>query len=794
MNKSWKTYSVFVSSTFSDMQAERDYLRTQLLPEVNDILKKHAIKLRLIDLRWGINTLESDECTIEEKVLQVCLNEIKRSRPFFLGLLGDRYGWIPPYEKMRKMSADYLGKSITDIEITNGFLEQEQILGAWFMERDCICYDTMNETSLEMFTDNQDADADLKKEKLKSLKETIKIHLSQSGRLHCYGTYSPVWNGESFVGLEQFGNTLKEMMVNDILALNQSEYDDTPFVDEQRMQDGFFDTMEEIHYTQERYNETLLPNMEEALGVFSIVGKPGSGKSHAYYHIYKHFLAKPNVVLYHSTDIGQNSRDVHQMLERWIYLLEQHEGIVHLEITGNKSAIVQRFVQLMYQVSQRKSLVMLIDGIEKFYESPEGEYLNFFPRRLNKNLKLICTCDDTTYQKISSLHKSSTKYQLDNFAENDAQGLIEAIQKYESKEIYKENIATLLQRETNGTHCYKEPLWLSIAINYMLCLDQNDFQVVKEKMMDNENSFDKSLITYINERITHFSPQHKDLFREYIASIGEYYGNLPMNLINYLSVSYNGLEEDTLALLLGKDWNTQVFARVRNFLQEYLSEQSQLKLWMIAHDSLKLELPETESIELCSQIAQIYMEKLKVGDVVNDNVFYYLLMGKQYDLANIYFLGIAKNETFINNEVCDVATKLGHNVVMHFLITMFDSRKIRAQKKLPRFARQNYMKRLSFTLIDKCVEIGLYKRALDIVQKYHSYIENEPMPRGKRTLYYILSKSRKFDAMNKIFSDGKIIEEYHDYSKKLKIGGLITLFFVPLYKRYIKWNIYKLQN
>ena len=104
------------------------------------------------------------------------------------------------------------------------------------------------------------------------------------------------------------------------------------------------------------------------------------------------------------------------------------------------------------------------------------------------------------------------------------------------------------------------------------------------------------------------------------------------------------------------------------------------------------------------------------------------------------------------------------------------------------------MKRLSFTLIDKCVEIGLYKRALDIVQKYHSYIENEPMPRGKRTLYYILSKSRKFDAMNKIFSDGKIIEEYHDYSKKLKIGGLITLFFVPLYKRYIKWNIYKLQN
>lgn len=794
MKRSWKTYSVFVSSTFSDMQAERDYLRTQLLPEVNDILREYAIKLRLIDLRWGINTLESDECTVEEKVLQVCLNEIKRSRPFFLGLLGDRYGWIPPHDKMRQMSVDYLDKSITDIEITNGFLEKNQVLGAWFMERDSTCYDAMNETTLERFTDKLDIDAEFKKEKLKSLKETVKTHLSQSGRLHCYGTYSPKWNGETFVGLEQFGNTLKKMIVNDILALNQSEYDDTPFIDEQRMQDGFINTMEEIHYTQERYNETLLPKLQEVLGVCSIVGTPGSGKSHAYYHLYKYFLAKSNFVLYHSTDNGQNSRDVHQMLERWIYLLEQDEGIAHLEVTGSKSTIVQRFIQLMYQVAQRKPLVLLIDGVEKFYEAPEGEYLNFFPRRLNKNLKLICTCDEKTNQKISSLHKSAIAYHLDDFAENDALGLIDAVQKYESKEIYKENIATLLQRKINGIHCYKEPLWLSIAINYMLCLDQNDFQVVREKMADNDHSFDKSLATYINERIAGFSPQHGDLFREYIASLGDYYGNLPISLIKYLSVSYNGLEEDVLALLLGKDWDTQVFARVRNFLQQYLSEQSQLKLWTIAHDSLKLELPETESIELCSKIAQIYMDKLKNGVVINDNTLYYLVRGKQYDLANIYFLGIAKNETYINNEICDVATRLGYGVVMQYLITVFDSRKVYTKKKLPRHIRQNYMKRISFTLIDKCVEIGLYNRALEIVQKYHAYIENEPMPRGKRTLYYLLSASRKFDALNKIMSDEKIVKEYHDYVNKIKIGGPITLLLVPLYKRFIKWNIYKLQN
>jgi hypothetical protein len=219
-----------------------------------------------------------------------------------------------------------------------------------------------------------------------------------------------------------------------------------------------------------------------------------------------------------------------------------------------------------------------------------------------------------------------------------------------------------------------------------------------------------------------------------------------------------------------------------------------LKLWTIAHDSLKSELPETESIELCSKIAQIYMDKLKNGVVINDNTLYYLVRGKQYDLANIYFLGIAKNETYINNEICDVATRLGYGVVMQYLITVFDSRKVYTKKKLPRHIRQNYMKRISFTLIDKCVEIGLYNRALEIVQKYHAYIENEPMPRGKRTLYYLVSASRKFDALNKIMSDEKIVKEYHDYVNKIKIGGPITLLLVPLYKRFIKWNIYKLQN
>ena len=32
-----------------------------------------------------------------DKFLEVCLREIEDCRPYFIGLMGERYGWIPPH-------------------------------------------------------------------------------------------------------------------------------------------------------------------------------------------------------------------------------------------------------------------------------------------------------------------------------------------------------------------------------------------------------------------------------------------------------------------------------------------------------------------------------------------------------------------------------------------------------------------------------------------------------------------------------------------------------------------------
>ena len=93
--------SIFVSSTFRDMQAERDALRDLVLPRVNEFAEKYGRAVEIIDLRWGVDTTSAEsEAEQNEKVLRTCLDEIERSRPFFLALIGDRYGWTPPPKEM----------------------------------------------------------------------------------------------------------------------------------------------------------------------------------------------------------------------------------------------------------------------------------------------------------------------------------------------------------------------------------------------------------------------------------------------------------------------------------------------------------------------------------------------------------------------------------------------------------------------------------------------------------------------------------------------------------------------
>ena len=118
---------VCLSSTFSDMQETRNYLTRKIFPKIEQECARRGISFSVLDLRWGITESESKT----GKVIEICIDEINRTRPFFIGLVGERYGWIPDEQEIRKNRhleekypwvREYIGRrcSITEIEMQYG--------------------------------------------------------------------------------------------------------------------------------------------------------------------------------------------------------------------------------------------------------------------------------------------------------------------------------------------------------------------------------------------------------------------------------------------------------------------------------------------------------------------------------------------------------------------------------------------------------------------------------------------------------------------------------------------------
>lgn len=85
---------VFLSSTFRDMDAERNYLLQHVFPAMRLACAERDVGFTEIDLRWGITEVESRN----GRTVDICLAEIDRCRahpPYFIGFIGERYGWVP---------------------------------------------------------------------------------------------------------------------------------------------------------------------------------------------------------------------------------------------------------------------------------------------------------------------------------------------------------------------------------------------------------------------------------------------------------------------------------------------------------------------------------------------------------------------------------------------------------------------------------------------------------------------------------------------------------------------------
>ena len=378
MNHPSRTIRVFISSTFRDFAEERNLLVRKVFPELRRKCRERQVELVDVDLRWGITEEEAKQ----GKILPICLAEIDRSRPYFIGLLGERYGWVPDkaqYELSLLLEQPWIeehrgGKSVTELEILHGVLNNPEMAGhAFFYFRD----PAWSKRKGGVFISDDDGE----KTKIDSLKSQIR----RSG----------------FPVLENYRNpeALVEQVRNDLWNLINETYPENEVPDAQTMErrrhEAYSAQKTRFYMGGERYFEALDKAMKGGKSrPVLICGQAGGGKS----ALLANWVAKWSaehpkaVVITHYLGCGADAAEPVRMatrLIREIALIIGDEFIPEADPDRQIEQLQAWFTKAGSWAKRcRKDILLVIDGLDKL---PDRQNMLWLPVHLPPKLKLVAS-------------------------------------------------------------------------------------------------------------------------------------------------------------------------------------------------------------------------------------------------------------------------------------------------------------------------------------------------------------------------------------------------------------------
>jgi hypothetical protein len=329
----WQPQPIFVSSTFADMQAERDHLRTHVFPALEERLRSRRRHLEWVDLRLGVVAASYHEAEMRElQVLKVCLGEVQRCRPFLIVLLGDRYGWVPPPERIaaaaREVGFDenITGRSVTNLEIQFGILsDTEPPPRSFFYFRQPLPYADMPPEIAATYADTYDTDPDAvrRSKRLAALKGEIEARLPKRIR-----RYAATWDSERqcVTGLDAWGQTVLEDIWSEILATTAPPEAEAEMSWQQAEGNALDDYIEDRTRDFVGRGEVLSrledlassATREGATWGLCLTAPPGSGKSAIFGELHRRLKQDSVFVLAHAAAASTRAPSVDDMLRRWI--------------------------------------------------------------------------------------------------------------------------------------------------------------------------------------------------------------------------------------------------------------------------------------------------------------------------------------------------------------------------------------------------------------------------------------------------------------------------------------------
>jgi nephrocystin-3 len=374
-----RTVRIFLSSTFRDFAEERDLLVRKVFPELRRKCRERQVEMVDVDLRWGITEKEAQQ----GKVLPICLAEVDRSRPWFMGFIGERYGWVPAPEQFDPaivqeqpwLEEHRGGKSVTELEILHGVLNNPKMAGrAFFYFRDSNWSKKKGGSYI--------SEGSEEKAKLEGLKGRIR----QSG----------------FPVLENYPSpeVLAERVKEDLWKLIDEAYPESEVPDaltrERMAHEAYGTTRRRLYLGGEAYFRALDEAMKaKAFRQVLITGQSGGGKSALVANWVAQWSRKhpKTAVIVHHLGSGLDAADPVRMAVRLMREISRLTGDEFKPESDPDKQLEQlpQWLALASAWAQRskRELLIVLDGLDKV---SDRKHLRWFPSFLPPKVKLVASC------------------------------------------------------------------------------------------------------------------------------------------------------------------------------------------------------------------------------------------------------------------------------------------------------------------------------------------------------------------------------------------------------------------
>lgn len=585
---------VFLSSTFKDMSEERDYLAKNVFMELQAEALKRNVALNLLDLRWGITAEESKQGLVTE----ICLKEIEASRPFFIGIIGDRYGWIPKEEDFPANSSLFEsfpwiredirnGLSITEIEIQYGVLRNKLPIKAFFYIKD----------DSGQRNDNTAEEA----EKLSNLKAQI------------------IAQKEHSVKYYKTANDLGKLIKNDIqeqlniLFPESEEFDEIK--DSARIQDSILRTKTEHYIPLKEAFEYIDDFLISPQRLLVITGESGTGKSSLLANWINSRKEFHNIFV-HFVDTANSCADYDFILLRlYYYICEQLQIDARIDDDDDdwNNVDIKTKIEKLLETTD-KQFVVVIDALNQLNNVKNAYQLEWFPKA-SQCLKIICSTNDDNYDIIMALaHKAAITYEIPLFKDFESFSfIINGYLRFYGKKLEEEQIQLIFDNEL-----FNNPLLL--------------FTLLEELRIYGE-------YTTLNKKITFFTKASTELefFNLVFQRLEEdlSFENTKRDdvgrILFLLAITRNGILNETIAKILDipQIYVTSLLYRCHRFISVLGQMNS------IAHSRIKKAILLTYKEKIGDEVFKKYDDFLNrsITDTKSDS----LHVGMVLQLVYLYF-------------------------------------------------------------------------------------------------------------------------------------------------------------